>query len=368
MKGIIRTASGKFRARVTYDQTRVSLGTFDTMREAREAIRAHHELRDAGRVQGVTLRSYGETWLQRREASGLVRGIREERSKWRCHVATADFAGAPLRRLTRPRIKAWVNRLLMTEAVDAITTKEGTVRRSTDRRLSRRMVVDALGLLRLCLSDAADEGLISSNPAAGVKMPRTAPRPHVWTFLRPDEIVTALGAEHIAERHRLAWAVALYTGLRKSELLRLQWRDVVLTGTPRLIVRTGKSQSARREVPLLPPAREALRRWRQMRPGTPSALVWGPRHPDYDFRWRAWAKRLLGRPVRFHDLRHSCCSHLIQGTWAPGLIARPLRIEEVRDWAGHSSQAVTERYAHLAPGAVAGLVVQDGRETDRNGM
>jgi len=52
----------------------------------------------------------------------------------------------------------------------------------------------------------------------------------------------------------------------------------------------------------------------------------------------------ITRRVRFHDLRHTCASHLLMGTWGVRL-----PIEEVAAWLGHSSTAVTQRYAHLAP-------------------
>jgi hypothetical protein len=38
------------------------------------------------------------------------------------------------------------------------------------------------------------------------------------------------------------------------------------------------------------------------------------------------------------------------------MIARPLRLEEVKTWLGHRNIATTERYAHLAPESIAGLV------------
>lgn len=71
-------------------------------------------------------------------------------------------------------------------------------------------------------------------------------------------------------------------------------------------------------------AREADERmpvWRTLAPGVASALVLpaadGRCHRDgYDAGW-ARVRRLAGidRPVRWHDLRHMCASHLAQGTW-----------------------------------------------------
>jgi integrase len=51
--------------------------------------------------------------------------------------------------------------------------------------------------------------------------------------------------------------------------------------------------------------------------------------------------------VRFHDLRHTCASHLVSGTWG-----RAWRLEEVRDYLGHSNISVTQRYAHMSPHAM----------------
>lgn len=50
--------------------------------------------------------------------------------------------------------------------------------------------------------------------------------------------------------------------------------------------------------------------------------------------------------VTFHTLRHTCASRLIQ---------RGASMHEVRDWLGHSSVKVTERYAHLADSSLSHL-------------
>ena len=43
---------------------------------------------------------------------------------------------------------------------------------------------------------------------------------------------------------------------------------------------------------------------------------------------------------RIHDLRHTCAA------W---LVSNGVSLIEVRDWLGHSTVKMTERYAHLAP-------------------
>ena len=60
------------------------------------------------------------------------------------------------------------------------------------------------------------------------------------------------------------------------------------------------------------------------------------------------AQRHDGRPVRWHDQRHTCASHLIAG-WRG---QSPWRLEVIRDLLGRSSISVTERDAPLAASVV----------------
>ena len=50
---------------------------------------------------------------------------------------------------------------------------------------------------------------------------------------------------------------------------------------------------------------------------------------------------------RFHDLRHTCAARLVSSGVA---------LSEVRDLLGHSTVAMTERYAHLAPERIRAAV------------
>ena len=71
--------------------------------------------------------------------------------------------------------------------------------------------------------------------------------------------------------------------------------------------------------------------------------------------------------MRFHDLRHTCASHLVRGTWG-----RRWSLEEVKEYLGHSSIQVTQRYAHLQDGladaaaATAGVGAQMGFKSIQN--
>lgn len=87
--------------------------------------------------------------------------------------------------------------------------------------------------------------------------------------------------------------------------------------------------------------------------GEPAA---GQMHAAWDLSWRAWGPAIVGRHVRPHDLRHTCASHLVQGSWG-----RTMSLPELRDWMGHSSTKVTERYAHLAPEGLRGAAAEMAR-------
>jgi integrase len=367
--GSVWAYRGKFRAEVMLDGERHNLGVHDSRPEALAAIEAAVRLHRARAVelpQTLTLREWGDVWLARRQQDG-VRGIRRERSRWKRHILNAPFADRPIKRIDTADVVSWVRGLMQTEAADAVTSPVTgkTELRETGENLSRQTVKHCFSLLKLAFSDALQEGRVRSNPCDGVKVPKQrGATKDVWTFLTPAEIALATGIE-TDEPYRTMYTVAIYTGLRREELWKLTWSDVVLSGEhPRVMVRESKNDKPR-EVPLLGPPLDALRRWRDQKPGVGTAPVFpqlvgrnkGKRHPDtYDARWRdyyaakgkrmpGWCRRAgISRHVRFHDLRHTCASHLVMGTWMPAL-----SLYEVRDWMGHSSVQVTQKYAHLAP-------------------
>lgn len=361
-----RDGSIGYRVRLWVDGRRVSYGVYDDEATARDRLAAALEQR-GDRDGTITLRAWGIDWLSAREKRGS-RAIRTERLCWGKHVAPSWIAAMPLRRITRAHVVRFVREL------------EAKRHARTGALLSRQTLVHALNLLRRSLGDAADEGKIAANPASDVRITKNrASSAQPWTFLTLAEIArlealpVCAGTESaplarnrngtesdtLTPAQRTIFIVGIYTGLRDGEMWALRWGDVVLDEErPEILVRAsndGATKSGRvRRVPLLEPARLELERWKQLRPGIAGALVFpsadGSQHAcGYDADWPRVKRELLKieRRVRLYDLRHTCASHLVQGSWG-----RVYSLAEIAAWLGHSNISITMRYSHLAPGGL----------------
>ena len=131
---------------------------------------------------------------------------------------------------------------------------------------------------------------------------------------------------------------ALHTGCRRGELFKLRWVDVDLANKhPQITVVGGTAKSGKtRHVPLNATAAHALAQWRRQNPT--ATHVFGL----VDVK-KAWAGLLESAGIeefRFHDLRHTFASKLVQ---------RGVPLNTVRELLGHADIKMTLRYAHLAP-------------------
>lgn len=132
--------------------------------------------------------------------------------------------------------------------------------------------------------------------------------------------------------------MALTTGARRGELLRLTYGDLDLAaGTAYL--RTSKNGEPR-VLPLTPAVVAEIGR---LGVKADDVLVFAAKyHPDqpmsFDTVWRTALRQAAIENFRFHDLRHSCASYLAQSGAS---------LAEIADVLGHKSLDVTRRYAHL---------------------
>lgn len=329
----------------------------------------------------TTLAAWGATVLDQRELTG-IRSVRTDRSRWRVHIAPWACASWPLHALTREDVVLWRDELL----AKRVTPGNGHGK-AAPRTVSRVTAQNTLNLLRIVLGEAVERGIIRENPARDVRLPRAQARAHEpWTFLAPDE-QQRLGAplEGVERMDQLAARFAVLTGLRQGEQWSLRLRDVVVDGdTPHVVVRFGgpnrpPKNGKIRTVPLLPEAvavtRAALEEMPRYlgRHTNEHGLLWpaergGRRQSGKPP--RSWESMLAGagivaerrhdgRPVRWHDLRHTCASSLVAGWWG-----RRWSLDEVRALLGHSSPTVTARYAHMAESAIAAAARATGAAGD----
>jgi integrase len=82
--------------------------------------------------------------------------------------------------------------------------------------------------LRVIYRRAVSHGEISINPTTGLELP--AVRGRRDRIATPEQAAQLLNALRAGDR--AVWAVALYAGLRRGELMALRWQDIDLDPEP----------------------------------------------------------------------------------------------------------------------------------------
>ena len=213
--------------------------------------------------------------------------------------------------------------------------------------------------LRTFFNWAKDKERIQSNPLDKLEPPKKETKEKA--FLRPEDVKTLLNKieQHILETRDAAgripdleWLhrmipVAVSTGLRRGELVALQWEDVDLAGRTLHVRHRGDFRTkgnAERRIPLRGDAERVLAQMH--RPG-----ISGPVFTDRNGkpirldrvtkRFKDMARKAkLDKRIHFHSLRHTT------GSW---LSMRGVPMRHIQAILGHSSTSVTEMYSHLAP-------------------
>ena len=366
--------SGRWRVRVRLPDGSRAQDICDTEEEA-ERVRATMvvERNEAARCEAaaalaapapeepevLTLAAWGEKWLKERRTTREVRWPGDDERRWKKHVKGTPLAAMSLAEIRRRHVNAWVTTLAST-------------RTSAGGLLAMQTMRNTFNLVHRAFAVAMGREFITLNPAAGVELTKRHDEAanDAWKFLTAEEIRAVETCAEIPEAARLLYIVAIYTGLRAGELWALRWSDVKTAGdrvevTVRRSHKNAPKNGKVQVIPLLPKACRALSRLeaiaREEKKFGDDKLVFpaprgGQRHRNDDAGWssrkvrgkaRVGHREVAGitRRVRFHDLRHTCASHLLMGTWGTRF-----SLDEVREFLRHGSVTMTERYAHLAPG------------------
>ena len=189
-----------------------------------------------------------------------------------------------------------------------------------------------------------------------------------FAFYTANQLQAMLDAVKGDPLYPLLHVAAIY-GLRRSELLGLQWDSIDFNANTLSVRHTvvqhhevickdkTKNTTSRRTLPLTPDVRKLLldvkaaeARNRRLfgREYADNAYIfkWDdgrPYVPDYITRRFKCLMAKHGLPkIRFHDLRHSCASMMI---------AKGFTLKDIQEWLGHANITMTANvYSHLDMG------------------
>lgn len=226
-------------------------------------------------------------------------------------------------------------------------------------------------VIRRILQSAFEQRVIPVNVAGFVPVPRKDNPDQPTAVKEPltkQESLTLLSLLSGSELHDIV-ALAIFTGMRRGKITGLKWSDINLdektltvrrtlkegrianpdgTYKTKIITDTPKTRNSRRTLPLGPTITRTLNstRTRQAKQHLAAGSAW----QDTDFvfttsigtainpngvgkKLRSTLKRLNLRHIRFHDLRHTCATLMLEAE-AP--------LEEVSQALGHATIAITK--------------------------
>lgn len=244
--------------------------------------------------------------------------------------------GPNLRSVVWKHLIPHINAEIGTKAIGGITAQDiQAFCNKVEARTSASTANRHLTLIKAIFNKAKTWGLFhGENPCVAVKM-KKEPN-HRLRYLTKPEIKNLL--ENCDPRLYPVVACALMTGMRKGEILNLQWQDIDL-GSNTIQILQSKSGKPRK-IPIMPPLRAILE---DLGPHPAGSVFNMPyitlrRH----FKMALEASRITS--FRFHDLRHTFASHFAMTTGDLPTLQQIL---------GHAGIQMTLRYAHLSDNHMA---------------
>jgi integrase len=295
-----------------------------------------------------TLGELADAWIDRREKAGNIRSWRDDRSRWNAHLK-ATFGHCRPAEVGRALIRRFVEQKLA----------EG---------LAPTSIKHALVTLSGLYVDADEQGHADKNPCH--RLP-----PSLRRMLRarhdPKQTPYIEKAADVARVYRVLpqpwatlYAITALAGLRPGEALALEWRDVDLAAR-RLHVerqvrhgRVGLPKSGKtRIVPMIPALARILAEHKLATGGegklfpSANAARGGKRGTEGKYLDPVVMSRKLRDALKACGLPEITWYQAGRHTFASQHALADKSMAKLREIMGHCSVVVTERYAHLSPGA-----------------
>ena len=190
-----------------------------------------------------------------------------------------------------------------------------------------------LALLKHMYSKAIEWGRYEENPAKKVKLLKGEVKR--VRFLMPDDVQKLLS--NCADHLKPIVTVAVHTGMRKGELLSLNWDQVNFEQG--IISLLDTKNHKRRDISMNETVKATLTGMERKGSYVFSAEDGGS-FGDVRRSFETALRRSGIQDFRFHDLRH---------TFASNLVMESVDIVTVMELMGHKDLTMTLRYTHLAP-------------------
>ena len=330
---------------------------FKTKKEAeKELARVLNDIVDGTYVEPskVTVSEYLRRWLEDSVKIDVTQATYEQYKRVVENHLIPALGRYPLAKLQPVDIQDFLNRIYCKGRLDG---KGGLCAGSVQHHHY---------VLKKALKQAVRLHFLSSNPADATEPPRI--------FRKEMKVLDEHQMAHLLEFCKgrtmfyMPIMVAIYTGMRKGEIIALRWKDVDFDRTQihvrqavqavsgGLVFKEPKTQKGRRIIDLPSLAVDELRCHKVEQ--AKNKLRLGPAYQDYDLvcakpngqpmhpicvsdGFSRWLKKAKLPHVRFHDLRHSHATQLLK---------QGINIKVISERLGHANIGITlEVYSHVLP-------------------
>jgi integrase len=282
---------------------------------------------------------------------------------------TAEGYGSIINRHLIPFLGNTPLTQLRPETIQAyISTKLSQGRINKEGGLSSRTVRHHIICLHTALQNAVKMGLIFRNPVDAITIPKACR--HEMHTMNESDIHKLLEVAKSTEYYTLFYS-AIFTGMRRSELLALRWQDIDLLLLQcsvnrslhqikggKIVFRQPKTDKSRRLIALSPSLSRLLQEYRTSQDLIRESLNY-PKLNESDLvfchhdgkpflpntvshNWEKLTRKAGLKNIRLHDARHTHASLMLKQGIHPKIVQERL---------GHSSIQITlDTYSHVAPG------------------
>lgn len=315
--------ANRFKATILHE---IAIGTFDYSKHFPNSKNATLGSKSSNKTVSKALDEFMHSSRRRLEKSTL----RDYHSAVEFHLKP-EFGSKRITAVTATDIKTWIGGLT----------------------ISAKRINNILIPLRTVFEDAYTDGLIDRNPVSRVRNLATrSEEPQPFT---PNEIERIL--MELPEQGKNLIQFAIWTGLRTSELIALEWSDIdweaglvrVRRATVNKQTKQPKTKAGERDVKLFPPALDAINNQKQFTFLAYGRIFHNPRtneswETDGQIRKTMWVHALKKAGVVYrnpYQTRHTYASTLLSAGENPLWVAQQMGH---KDWG-----MIRKRYGRWIP-------------------